>query len=167
MSETPSGGPGPLTVIRVIKGVVDTFFYFQKESENSSLAETRRQNENCLHILVMGGTIGGKPHDTKNDREINSRRGVFFSNTTGRTFYHPDAFFTPGGFVQWLVRSEWKEGGLNAENSRFPVVTAGGIGYDGFWWRQLSNDKGGGDTRAGYCRICAKEKNDLNNLDKF
>lgn len=151
------------TVISIITKVEQGFSYFQRRSENDALSEVRRQNNYCLHILVKGGFLGDSYHDKSGDKDVNASRGVFFSSL-GRTFHHPDPFFTPDGVIEWLVRSEWKDGGLNAENARFPVVSAKGAGYDGFWWRQLAGDKGGGDTRVGFCRLCAAEKKNIEAL---
>lgn len=156
-----TAGSGIGNVWSIAKKAVEVFEKLQRRSESESLGEVRRQNNFCLHILVMGGMLGGTAHDTKNDREIKSNKGVFFSSVNGRTFYHPDPFFSPKGWVQWLVRSEWKHGeGLNPEITG-PAVSAGSIGYNGFWWRQCSNDRGGGDTREGFCRICAKEQKEV------
>lgn len=157
--DVAAGLPGNL--YSFLKKAVELYEKEQRRSENESLGQVRSQNNMCLHLVVMGGHLGKTPHDSKADREIKSNRGVFFSSVNGRTFYHPDPFFTPNGWVQWLVRSDWKAGeGLNS-NSTSPIVSATSIGYRGFWWRQSSNDKGGGDTREGFCRICAKEQKEL------
>jgi hypothetical protein len=112
-AEVPTGA-GVGNIWSIAKKAVEVYEKLQRRSESESLGEIRRQNNFCLHILVMGGMLGGTAHDTKVDREIKSNKGVFFSSVNGRTFYHTDPFFTPKGWVQWLVRSEWKQGeGLN------------------------------------------------------
>ena len=82
-----------------LKKGVEVYEKLQRRSESESLGEVRRQNNFCLHLLVMGGHLGTTAHDSKVDREIKSNRGVFFSSVNGRTFYHPDPFFTPKGWV--------------------------------------------------------------------
>ena len=136
------------------KKAAEAFTYLQNRSEKADLAEARRQNDNCLHLLIMGGFMSNDPQDANaQKKEINTKRGVFFTLAfTSRTFYHPDPVFTPNGYVGWLVRSEWKNDGLyQAHAVGNPVIQP--TDRPGFWWRQISNDKGGGDQRQGYCRM--------------
>ncbi len=164
MGAEEAAGGGPQQVISVLKKVGEAFGYLQTRSENSDLAQARSQNNQCLHILILGGFMGGNPQNQNGQKqEINEKRGVFFTLAhTSRTFYHPDPAFTPNGRVGWLVRSVWKQDGLyQAHAANFPVVQS--TDRPGFWWRQIAFDKGGGDQREGACRMCAKAEKDLEN----
>lgn len=145
------------TIVSIITTIGGGISYLSRWSKNSALSEERRSNGYCLHLVVQASGIGqGGYRDTAGDREINSRRGMFFGGEKGYTFYHPDPSFTPEGKVEWLVRSEWKPSALDLGTA--PIVSAGGAGYDGFFWRQLSGDKGGGDERPGFCKLCARDR---------
>jgi hypothetical protein len=132
-------------------------------SATNALSQIRRQNNNCMHILVDAAMMVGHDwQDTSGSREINETRGMFFGSL-GHQFYHPDPSFTPNNPVEVLVRTRWNPGGLNPEWNNVPVVSADRLSYHGCFWRQTAGDRGGGSIQPGRCRLCAQTDSILTN----
>jgi hypothetical protein len=142
-----------LSVGTIIKTIASIGSAIKHKSQSHALAEVRRENRDCLHLLIKED-MGSSFSDLSSARDVNLKRGAIFW-TRGYMFYHPDPHFTPAGKIEALSRTVWKEGGLNPELSNYPVVEDGS--YKGYYWRRISGDKGGGNTNEGVCSLCGAE----------
>jgi len=84
-----------------------------------------------LLLLVIGGFMGNSPHDPNNDREINSKRGVFFPVwTDGHSIIRTRFLRRTGGFNGWFDpngnRARWARIICRSFRQNRSVTTASG-----------------------------------------
>ena len=140
----------------IAKILAKTATAITERSRTTALRATRAENRNCLHIVVADTWDFGEPdfYNLSGGVDVDLTVGTLFS-ARDHLHYHPDPRFAPNSIVEYLCRTTWAPGGADMQNERFSVRNAAEIGYDGYYWRGISRDRGGGFEELGYCPVCS------------